>query len=348
MKPEIITDIRYATVKELEELAVQSGFRAYNGRQLFDWIWKKGIKDFHDAANLPKSFRDKLSENYTINRAMPIDSVKSRDGTEKIIFELFDDNIVEGVLIPARGRVTACISSQAGCALGCTFCATGHGGFHRNLSAGEIYDQAWSVNEIAKSKLSNHLSNIVFMGMGEPLLNYEAVEKAINMLTSSSGMNMSPKRITVSTIGIPDGIIKIANSLPKVNLAVSLHTVNDHLRSNLAPINKKYNLNTIKEALKQYHEISGNRISIEYLILEGVNDSRTAALNLAAWCRSFPVKINIIQYNRINAGNFKSSSSVDMFKAVLEEKNMVVTIRNSRGNDIDAACGQLINRIKHE
>lgn len=239
--------------------------------------------------------------------------------------------------------MTACISSQVGCALRCSFCATGLSGFFRDLTPGEIYDQAKEINEDAIKRYGNHLSNIVLMGMGEPLLNFDSVLRAVNMITAEEGMGMSAKRITISTVGIPEGIARMAKELPAVHLAVSLHTVNDHLRSNLMPINQKFDLEILKASLKEYHKVTENRFSIEYLLLEGVNDSKSAANELAAWCRSFPVKINLIPYNNTETV-YKNSPAAEMFKNVLEEKNMVVNIRRSRGEDIDAACGQLASK----
>lgn len=336
-------DLRNAGRKQLEEIAITCGHRPFNGRQLYEWIWKKNLTDFSDATNLPAALRAMLSERYVLNRAVVDRLAESVDGTIKFAFRLHDGNMVEGVLIPLGNRMTACISSQAGCALACSFCATGLGGYKRNLTAGEIYDQAWLINDDAMRRYGHHLSNIVLMGMGEPLLNFEAVKEAVIMVVSEDGMAMSPRRITISTVGIPDGIRAVAQELPMVKLAVSLHTVNDHLRSNLIPVNRKHSLSDVKAALVDYHAATGNRFSIEYLLLDGVNDSRSAALELAAWCRSFPVKINIIPYNKTGQP-FTSSPAADMFKTVLEEKNMVVTIRRSRGDDIDAACGQLISK----
>lgn len=336
-------DLRSLDKQQLEALAVESGYKAFNGRQLFEWIWKRNLSDFADASNLPAAFREKLKMQYVLNKAVVSRVAESSDGTVKIAFSLHDGYLVEGVLIPSGTRMTACVSSQAGCALNCSFCATGQGGFFRNLTSGEIYDQAWLLSDEAEKRYGHSLSNIVMMGMGEPLLNYDAVKHSVDMIISEEGMAMSPRRITISTVGIPDGINRLAEDFPAVHLAVSLHTVNNHLRSNLIPVNRKHSLDDIKSALIDYHKTTGNRFSIEYLMLEGVNDSRRAALELAGWCRSFPVKVNLIPYNRTDQ-HYKTSRSTEMFRDALEEKNMVVNIRRSRGSDIDAACGQLVNR----
>ncbi len=339
-----VSDLRSADKVRLEQLVVALGFRSFQGRQLHEWIWKRNLSAFSMAGNLPKLLREQLEASYTLHKAVPMRFAESRDGTVKLLFQLHDGNRIEGVLIPSGQRMTACISSQVGCALGCSFCATGQSGFRRDLSPGEMYDQVWEINDEAIKRHGHRLSNIVLMGMGEPLLNFDAVKDAVAMITSSEGMGMSPSRITISTVGIPEGIRRMADELPAIHLAVSLHTVNDHLRSNLIPVNRKHGLAILREALIRYHEITGNRFSIEYLLLEGVNDSRSAALALAAWCRSFPVKINLIPYNRTGM-QFRNSSAAESFKHVLDEKNMVVTIRRSRGQDIDAACGQLADRI---
>lgn len=337
------TNLRPYTREMLEALMTDLGYRSFHGRQLHEWIWRKGLDDFSHATNLPASLRDLLSSEYKIERASVEEVVKSADGTIKVLFNMAGGTAVEGVLIPSSARVTACISSQAGCPLGCTFCATGLAGFSRNLNFCEIYDQAWLLNSMAIEQFGRNISNIVLMGMGEPLLNPDAVIEAVKMISDSSGMSMSPGRITVSTVGIPEGIITIAEKLPEVVLALSLHTVDERIRSELMPVNKIYPLKDVSQALQRYHSITGNRISIEYLLLYRLNDNKDDALALAAWCRSFPVKVNLIPYNPTGK-KYRNSESAEIFKEILEGKNMVVTIRRSRGGDIDAACGQLASK----
>ena len=250
------------------------------------------------------------------------------------------------VLIPSSDRVTVCISSQVGCAMGCVFCATGTMGFVRNLSVGEIYDQVYMANELSQANYGTHLSNVVIMGMGEPLLNIDNVNAALNIVTSQDGMAMSPSRITLSTAGVSEGIKQLAQLQPKIGLAVSLHSAIQSKREQIMPIAKSQSLIRLADALKYYHQITNQRITFEYLLLNGINDSLDDAKQLALYCRQFPVKINIIEYNENSHTVFTRSAQQqrDAFMGYLEEKNMVVQLRHSKGCDIDAACGQLANK----
>ncbi len=256
--------------------------------------------------------------------------------------------MIEGVLIPSENRSTACISSQVGCNLGCEFCATGKLGLKRNLSVGEIYHQIVTLMNLADEKYKLSLTNIVLMGMGEPLLNYDNVLKAMEMVSSDKGLGMSPQRITLSTVGLPRMIKKLADDKVKFNLAVSLHSANDKKRSEFMPVNKRNSLAELSEALVYFNEKTGQRITFEYLLMEGLNDSLKDAKEFAEYCKSFPVKINIIEYNSTNDSRFKRSSNTafDEFVTFLKGRNLVVNIRRSRGMDIDAACGQLAGKKK--
>jgi 23S rRNA (adenine2503-C2)-methyltransferase len=332
----------------LKQFFLDQGEKAFHGKQVYEWLWKKGATRFEVMSNLSRGSRKLLAEHFDIYSLEPAGEQSSRDGTVKMVFKTFDDQLIESVLIPTKNRATACISSQVGCKLACTFCATGKIPFRRNLTAGEIYDQVWAVRQKALERLNLSLSNIVYMGMGEPLLNYDQVAASIRVLCSDKGLGMSPRRITVSTVGIPEGIRKLADSDLRAELAVSLHSAIDQTRSRLAPINRKYDLQTLKQALVHFHQKTGKRITFEYLLLKDVNDQIADARALAEYSKSFPVKINLIEYNEVEGSGFykPDNQRLEAFKAFLEERNMVVNVRRSRGEDIDAACGQLAGKRK--
>jgi 23S rRNA (adenine2503-C2)-methyltransferase len=263
----------------------------------------------------------------------------------KFLFRLFDDVLIEGVLIPSQGRVTACLSSQAGCALKCSFCATGTLGFTRQLRFWEIIDQYTLMNRRALEVFDTHISNIVLMGMGEPLLNYEPVCKAIEIMTSPDGNGLSPSRITLSTVGIVEGIRKLADNGFKANLAVSLHIADNEKRSQLIPVNKTNSVHELQDALRYYVEKTNQRITIEYVLLHKINDSLEDAEKLCRFCKAFPVKINIIEYNATCISLSPAlHEAKTAFIAYLESKNLIVNVRQSRGKDIAAACGQLVGK----
>jgi 23S rRNA (adenine2503-C2)-methyltransferase len=259
---------------------------------------------------------------------------------------LFDKNLVEGVLIPTETRMTACVSSQVGCSLTCKFCATGYMDRKRNLEAGEIYDQVVAIDKVAQNTYNIPLSNIVFMGMGEPLLNYAQVLKSIEHITSPDGLNMSPKRITVSTAGVAKMIKKLGDDAVKFNLALSLHAANDEKRNQIMPINETNNLTVLGEALRYFYDKTGNKMTFEYIVFENFNDSLQDAKELYNFAKKLPVKINIIEYNPIKEADFKNTGEDKLasFANFLESKNLVVNVRRSRGKDIDAACGQLATK----
>ncbi len=324
--------------------------KPFRMNQIFDWLWRYRVTTFDEMTNLSNDLRRALKENFIID-AVIVDSCQvSGDGTIKVVFRLIDNLFVEGVIIPSENRVTACISSQVGCALGCRFCATGHWGFKRDLSYGEIYDQAFLLNRLSLEKWNIPLSNIVMMGMGEPLLNYENVMEAIQLITSEKGMGWAKHRITLSTAGIPDKIKQMADDECKVNLALSLHSAKIETRNELLPVSKKYSLERLSEALRYYTTKSKQKVTIEYLLLSGINDSVEDANELVRFCSHFASKINLIEYNPVPELAFQKSSpeNTALFLETLQEKNIISKIRKSRGKDIDAACGQLANKVKKD
>jgi 23S rRNA (adenine2503-C2)-methyltransferase len=299
------------------------------------------LSDFFGS--LPAGIRDRLAERYSFPSAGIEIQQESSDGTVKMVFRLHDGLRVEGVLIPSSGRTTACISSQVGCPLGCAFCATGMMGFTRNLTRGEIFDQAVILNQLSLERLKVPLSNIVYMGMGEPLMNYREVMASVERLTSPDGQGISPQRITISSVGIPKMIRQLADDGLKTSFALSLHAATNAKRSQIIPANKRFPLEELTAALKYYHQKTKKRFTIEYILFRNFNDSEADAGELARFCKSFPVKINLIEYNDVGGSGFSRTDEArtKAFAAFLERKNMVVNIRKSRGKDIDAACGQL-------
>lgn len=341
-------NIRSLDKKALKEYLVSIGEKPFRASQIYDWMWKKGVHEFSKMRNLPPNLRDTLNNNFVIHKLTVDDEQKSSDGTIKSAFRLYDGNVVEGVLIPTKHRTTACISTQVGCSLSCAFCATGKLGRIRNLSADEIYDQVVEITRQSKKEYQSNLSNIVYMGMGEPLLNYAETLRSIEMITSKEGLAMSPKRITVSTAGIAKMIRKLGDDDVKFNLAISLHASTDEKRSSIMEINNENSLKSLSEALVYFYEKTGSRITFEYILFQDFNDSLDDAANLARFCRAFPVKINLIEYNPVDGVDFKKTlpERTDAFARFLEDKNMIVNVRRSRGKDIDAACGQLANKNK--
>lgn len=368
MSGDLLPDIRTLNRTEIGRFFLEHNDKVFRASQVYDWLWKKACRSFDEITSLSKSTRQLLSDNFSFHTAIPENVQKSHDGTTKVGFRLYDGLMIEGVLIPADGRETACISSQVGCSLGCSFCATGRLGFTRNLTSGEIFDQVTYLSSLAAIGISepvpetfnnvldishfttNHLSNIVYMGMGEPFLNYDAVIESIGKITSVEGLGMSPQRITVSSIGIPKMIRKMADDKPKYHFAISLHSAMDNKRDQIIPINIHHPLREIVDALKYYHLKTGKRFTIEYILFGNFNDSLADAKALALFCRSFPVKINIIEYNQVRGSGFIQAdpAKTRMFIQFLESKNLVVNLRKSRGKDIEAACGQLALRWQAE
>lgn len=341
-------DIRALSLEELKTVFVENGDQAFRAKQVYEWLWKKSARTFDEMTNLSKATRGLLDTNFIINAVMVDDRQVSKDRTIKNAFKLHDGKIVEGVLIPGTTRMTACVSSQVGCSLTCKFCATGRLERLRNLNAGEIYDQVVLIKEQAESTYKTPLTNIVYMGMGEPLLNYKNVMDSIVKITSPEGLNMSPQRITVSTAGVAKMIKKLGDDGVKFNLALSLHAANDVKRNYIMPINESNSLEALAEALKYFYEKTGTRVTYEYIAFKDFNDGLEDARELAEFCKNIPCKLNIIEYNPIDDGEFKQTTPerLDAFVAYLESKKLIVNVRRSRGKDIDAACGQLANKNK--
>ncbi|MEI6434480.1 MAG: 23S rRNA (adenine(2503)-C(2))-methyltransferase RlmN [Bacteroidota bacterium] len=345
MNGDSLPDIRSLTREDIQHFFMLNGEKKFRADQLYEWLWKRSCLSFDAMTNFSRPLQQLLRNHFTFHTAVTEVRQQSADGTIKAAFRLHDGLLVEGVLIPSGNRATVCISSQVGCALACKFCASGQMGFSRNLTAGEIVDQITGIRKSDTAGLSP-LSNIVFMGMGEPFLNYPNVRKAIEMITSSDGLGMSPQRITVSSVGIPKMIRLMADDNPKYHFALSLHAATDEKRDKIIPFNLKSPLREIIEALKYYQQKTGKRITIEYILFHKFNDSVADAKELAVFCRNFPVKINIIEYNPVDHSDFEKSSpeNTAKFVAFLESRNLIVNVRQSRGKDIDAACGQLAGK----
>ncbi len=316
---------------------------AFRAKQISEWLWQKSATAFDHMSNLPVTLREQLGTDFAI---LPVSVAKqqvSSDRTIKSGFRLHDGHLVEGVLIPAEDRMTACVSSQVGCSLTCKFCATGYMNRERNLEAAEIYDQVVLIKKQAEENYQAPLTNIVYMGMGEPLLNYQNVIDSIRHITSPEGLNWSPKRITVSTAGIAKMIRKLGDDEVKFNLALSLHAANDTKRNQIMPINESNSLKNLASALNYFYKKTGNRITFEYIVFHGFNDTLSDARELLEFCKRVPSKVNIIEYNPISEANYVNADpeAIDKFATFLEENRVTVNIRRSRGKDIDAACGQL-------
>lgn len=339
-------DIRQLNLEDLKLKLTEFGEKPFRANQIYQWLWQKRATTFDEMTNLSLSLRKTVEDNFVINAIQLKEAQKSKDKTIKNAFLLSDDAVVEGVLIPTKKRMTACVSVQVGCSLDCAFCATGKLKRVRNLNPDEIYDQVAIISDQSKIEYDIPLSNIVFMGMGEPLLNYKNVLASIEKITSINGLGMSPKRITVSTAGIARRITKLADDGVKFNLALSLHAANDQKRNKIMPINESNSLNVLKEAMIYFQQKTNSRPTIEYIIFKDFNDELIDAQELADFCKSFSCKINIIEYNPIDGGMYQQAEAkkVDAFAAYLEAKNIIVNVRRSRGKDIDAACGQLANK----
>ena len=339
-------DIRKLTKEELRQFFKDQGDKAFRGNQVYEWLWQKGAHVFDDMTNLSKTTRAVLDEHFVINHIKVDQMQRSSDGTIKNAVKLHDGLTVESVLIPTNTRTTACVSSQVGCSLNCKFCATARLKRMRNLNPDEIVDQVVVIDQQSKLYHNRPLSNIVFMGMGEPLMNYNNVLKAIDKITSPEGLGMSPKRITVSTSGVPKIIKKMADEQVKFNLAVSLHAALDEVRTEIMPFNEQMPLKELKEALIYWYAKTKKRITYEYVVWDGINDRKEDIQALLSFCKAVPSKVNIIEYNPIDDGQFQQASpeAIDEYVRILEKNGVTVTVRRSRGKDIDAACGQLANK----
>lgn len=339
-------DIRALTKEQLRDFFLKEGDEAFRGNQVYEWLWSKSAHTFEDMTNISKETRQMLKDNFVINHIKVDTMQRSSDGTVKNAVRLHDGLIVESVLIPTPTRTTACVSSQVGCSLDCKFCATSRLKRMRNLNPDEIYDQVVAIDNESRLYFNRPLSNIVFMGMGEPLMNYNNVIKAIDKITSPEGLGMSPKRIVVSTSGVPKIIKKMADDDVKFNLAVSLHSAIDEVRTTIMPFNETFPLKDLQESLEYWYEKTKKAITYEYVVWKGINDSIKDIEALVKFCKYVPCKVNIIEYNPIDDGAFQQASNqaIEDYIRILERNKIVVNVRRSRGKDIDAACGQLANK----
>ncbi|MDP2921199.1 MAG: 23S rRNA (adenine(2503)-C(2))-methyltransferase RlmN [Candidatus Omnitrophota bacterium] len=332
-------DVKNFTLEEFEKELENISEPDYRARQIFSWIYKRLAGDFSAMDNIPKPLREKLAQSYYIGAITPLKHLKSRDRTEKVLFRLEDGNLIESVLIYAGRRVTLCISTQAGCKFACLFCASGMNGFKRNLAVSEILSQIISLERNLKYKITNY----VFMGMGEPLDNYENVSKAIKIMNSKYGMGIAARRITVSTSGLVPGIEKFKGLGLQVNLSISLHAINNELRDKLMPINKKYPLDKVLKACEDYVDNGGRMLTFEYVLIKGTNDAEKDIDGLVKIAKRLKAKINLIPYSPIPGVNFQAPMEKDVktFEDRLLKRGINVTVRESKGRDIMAACGQL-------
>jgi 23S rRNA (adenine2503-C2)-methyltransferase len=343
---EVKKDIRSLDKEALRAFFEQNGDRAFRGDQVYQWLWQKGVHSFTAMTNLSLPTRQLLETHFTINHIAIDRQQRSTDGTIKNAVRLHDGLVVESVMIPTLERTTACVSSQVGCSLDCTFCATALLKRMRNLNPDEIFDQVKAIDKQSRLYYQRPLSNIVFMGMGEPLMNYNNVIKAIEKITTPEGLGMSAKRITVSTSGVPKMIRKLADENCNVKLALSLHSARQEVREQIMPFAKNFPLSEIEEALHYWYQQKGKNTTLEYIVWKGINDTQKDIDALIAFCKRVPSKVNLIQYNTIGDPNFKQADRtvIAAYQSQLEAARITVTIRHSRGQDIDAACGQLANR----
>lgn len=339
-------DIRKLSKDQIKDFMVDKGEKAFRAKQVYEWLWKKSAQSFEEMTNLSKQTREMLQENFVLRPISMHKQQISNDRTIKSAFKLHDEHLIEGVLIPADDRMTACVSSQVGCSLSCKFCATGYMDRARNLDASEIYDQVVAIKNMAENNYDHALTNIVYMGMGEPLLNYANVLKSVEYITSPEGLGMSPKRITVSTAGIAKMIKKLADDEVKFNLALSLHAADDKKRDQIMPINESNTLEALEEALNYFYQATRSKITFEYILFYNFNDSLEDAEKLYQFCKRVPSKVNIIEYNPISNAEFTNTDpeTLDKFSQYLEDRGININVRRSRGKDIDAACGQLANK----
>lgn len=339
-------DIRKLTLEELRAFFIEHGDRPFRAQQVYEWLWRKSARDFEQMTNLSLSTRELLRAHFVINTIQVDHMQRSADGTIKNAVKLHDGLVVESVLIPAEKRITACVSSQVGCSLACRFCATARLKRMRNLNPDEIYDQVAVIQQQCELFFGRPLTNIVFMGMGEPLLNYQNVMAAIEKITSPKGLNMASRRLTVSTVGIAKMIRKMADDGVRFNLAVSLHSALNHVRSSIMPINETNSLEELGEALKYWYQRTKKKVTYEYVVWKGINDGHEHAQALLKFCKIIPCKVNLIEYNPIDDGEFQQASdeALNRYMNLLEMNGITTRIRKSRGKDIDAACGQLANK----
>lgn len=339
-------DIRQFSLEELKDYFAEIGEKPFRAKQVYDWLWSKNLHSIEEMTNISKELREKLAKEFVINPVANDVEQKSKDGTIKNGVRLHDGLMVESVLIPTETRTTACVSSQVGCSLNCEFCATAKLKRMRNLEVAEIVDQVALIDRQSKQYFDRPLSNIVFMGMGEPMMNYNNVVEAIRKITQPEGLDMSPRRITVSTSGIPKMIKMLADEDLKVKLALSLHSAIEETRNDIMPFSSKFPLTEIMEALQYWYQKTSSVITFEYCVWKGINDDDAQIKALTKYCKKVPSKVNIIQYNPIGEGKFdgRSLEAEERYVRELEKAGITVMVRRSRGSDIDAACGQLANK----
>jgi 23S rRNA (adenine2503-C2)-methyltransferase len=342
-----IPNIREQSVEDLTNYFISKGEKKFRAAQVYEWIWQKNARSFEAMSNLSKELRSSLANDFSFP-ALQVDTTQySADGTVKSRFRTYDNHLIEGVLIPTEERKTACVSSQIGCSLSCKFCATGYMDRKRNLQFDEIVDQVTLINEQSERIHNQRLSNIVFMGMGEPLLNYTQVLKAIERITSPEALGMSARRITVSTAGVAKMIQKLGDDQVRFKLALSLHAANDDKRNKIMPINETNNIKVLIDSLNYFYRKTKNEITLEYILFKDLNDGQKDADELVKIYRQVPADlVNIIEYNPIDFFKFEKpeEDAVQKFMQYLGSKNVNAKLRRSRGKDIDAACGQLANK----
>jgi 23S rRNA (adenine2503-C2)-methyltransferase len=341
-------NIKSLTREELQDRLVQMGLKKYRADQVLAWIYENYARSFEDMTNIPKTERSLLSSVFSLSSLKIVRTEVSKDGTRKFLFELMDKRAVESVLIPDEDRMTLCISSQVGCRQGCRFCLTGSSGFQRNLEAYEISDQVLEASRLLRQEGARSITNLVLMGMGEPLANADEVMKALTVITSAKGLGLSPRRVTLSTAGLVPEIDRLGKSGMKVNLAVSLNATTDEVRDRIMPVNKRYPLKELLAACRRFPLEPRRRITFEYVLLKGVNDSEDDARRLARLLRGIKCKVNLIPFNPYPGSEFKRPDDVVVrrFQKILLDHHYAAPVRESRGRDISAACGQLREREK--
>jgi 23S rRNA (adenine2503-C2)-methyltransferase len=339
-------DLRELSKEEVTALVAELGEKPYRAKQVWEWLWKMHASSIEGMSNISKDLRAKLAERAVLRPLTIAEQQKSTDGTIKCAFRTWDGHVVEGVLIPTEKRITACVSSQIGCSLDCTFCATGRLKRVRNLSAGEIVDQVWEIAALAQEHFQRPLTNVVYMGMGEPLLNYANTLRSAERLNAPDGLGIAYRRITVSTAGIAKMIRQLGDDGAKFNLALSLHAPTDAKRSSMMPINDSNSLAELVDALRYYNRLTRKEVTFEYILFKGINDSLEDAQDLVRLCSRVHAKVNLIEYNTTDDGRFQKSTNEQtfLFQQYLDRKGIISRLRRSRGRDIDAACGQLANK----
>ena len=336
-------DIRSFNYEEMQEWVISIGEKPFRGKQIYEWLHQKQAEDFEEMSNLSKTLREKLSKEFRIGKTEVVEKLESKiDGTCKFLFRLDDGNVIESVLMKYKHGNSVCISSQVGCRMGCRFCASTLDGLARNLEVSEMLGQIYAIQKISKERVSN----VVVMGSGEPFDNYDNIVKFLHMLSDEKGLNISQRNITVSTCGIVEKIMELAKEKLQITLAISLHAPNDEVRKELMPVANRYTMAQIYEACQSYFNETGRRITFEYSLVEGVNDSEAYANQLAGYLKGLNCHVNLIPVNPIKERNYKDTKRkyVENFKNILEKNKINATIRREMGRDIDAACGQLRNR----